>query len=87
MNISLVFTLNGVEHTIGPTIINSLLITLFLCIVCLVVGNKVKKADFYNLRHVFFCIIHRWPFRPFFSWYLQNYHHFQSDSFVLSAYM
>ncbi len=46
MNISLVFTLNGVEHTIGPTIINSLLITLFLCIACIVVGNKVKKADY-----------------------------------------
>lgn len=46
MNISLIFTLRGVEYTIGPTIINSLLITLFLCIASIIVGNKVKKADF-----------------------------------------
>ena len=43
MDISISFTMNGVERTIQPTLVNSVLIVLFLSICCILIGRKFKK--------------------------------------------
>ena len=46
MNISISFTLNGVEQEIHPTVITTLIIVLFLSIMAVVINKKLKKVDF-----------------------------------------
>lgn len=46
MNISIDFTLNGVEYTISPAVVNTVIIVFVLCIIGIIIGNKVKKTDY-----------------------------------------
>lgn len=46
MYLNLGFTFNGVEYRLTPAVGNTLLFVLILCIVSIVIGSRVKKADF-----------------------------------------
>lgn len=46
MDISIDFMFNGQTYTMGPEIVNSILVVLFLCVLSIIIGNKAKKANF-----------------------------------------
>lgn len=46
MDINLSLYLNGQKYTLHSTVVNTLIITLFLSILSIVIGRKAKKADF-----------------------------------------
>lgn len=46
MNISIDFTLGGVEYTISPAVVNLVLVCLVLSIIFIIIGKKAESADF-----------------------------------------